>query len=95
MAVLEVETFTLDPDIDASQFKILDEQMQEWCYLNRPGLARRTTAMNDDGSCIIITLFADITDATPVDPENSDPVVDAWRRMIPAHGRMVKVYALL
>ena len=39
MAVLEVETFSLKPEIDALAFRALDEAMQEWCYVNRAGLA--------------------------------------------------------
>jgi hypothetical protein len=50
MPVLEVETFTLVAGIDALAFRALDEQMQEWCYVNRPGLARRTTARADNGT---------------------------------------------
>ena len=42
MAILEVETFTLNTGVEAPTFRALDEQMQEWCYVNRPGLARRT-----------------------------------------------------
>jgi len=59
MAILEVETFTLNPGVVAQEFRALDEQMQEWCYLNRLGLARRTTARNDNGSYVVITLFGD------------------------------------
>ena len=45
MAVIEVETFTLVGGVSVATFHSLDEQMQEWCYLNRPGLARRTGAV--------------------------------------------------
>ncbi len=41
MAVLEVETFTLAAGVDAPAFRALDEQMQEWCYVNRPGVVLR------------------------------------------------------
>ncbi len=63
MAVLEVETFTLKNGITVEEFHVLDEQMQEWCYLNRPGLARRTVAVDKNGKFIVVTLFAEPSQA--------------------------------
>jgi hypothetical protein len=59
MAVIEVETFTLVAGVSVDTFHKLDEQMQEWCYLNRPGLARRTVAVNENGKFIVVTLFGE------------------------------------
>ena len=59
MAVIEVETFSLVSGISVETFHSLDEQMQEWCYLNRPGLARRTVAVDANGKFIVITLFGE------------------------------------
>jgi len=95
MAILEVETFTLNPDIDAPAFRALDEQMQEWCYVNRPGLARRTTARNDDGSYIVITLFGDATQSDAKYYTNSDTVVASWSAAINESSRALAVYSLL
>ena len=95
MAVLEVETFTLSPSVDAAEFRALDEGMQEWCYVNRPGLARRTTARNDNGSYVVITLFADAAQAVSTYYKNSDAVVSAWSAAITESSRSVAVYSLL
>ena len=59
MAVIEVETFSLVSGISVETFHSLDEQMQEWCYLNRPGIARRTVAVDANGKFIVITLFGE------------------------------------
>jgi hypothetical protein len=63
MAVFEVETFTLAGGVSAETFHSLDEQMQEWCYLNRPGIARRTVAVDANGKFIVVTLFGEVSQA--------------------------------
>ena len=63
MAVVEVETFTLVGGVSVETFHSLDEQMQEWCYLNRPGLARRTAAVDATGKFIVVTLFSEASQA--------------------------------
>jgi len=63
MAVIEVETFTLVGGVSVEKFHSLDEQMQEWCYLNRPGLARRTVAVDANGKFIVVTLFGESSQA--------------------------------
>ena len=95
MPVLEVETFTLVAGIDALAFRALDEQMQEWCYVNRPGLARRTTARADNGSYVVITLFGEASQADSSYYKNSDAVVTAWSAAITESSRNVAVYSLL
>ena len=95
MAVLEVETFTLVTGIDALAFRTLDEQMQEWCYVNRQGLARRTTARAEDGTYVVITLFGDASQAVSTYFKNTDAVVAAWSGAITESSRNVAVYSLL
>jgi hypothetical protein len=95
MAVLEVETFTLTPGTDSVVFRALDEQMQEWCYVNRSGLARRTTARNDDGTYVVITLFGDASQADATYYTNTNQVVSAWSAAITESSRNVAVYSLL
>jgi hypothetical protein len=63
MAAIEVETFTLVSGVSVEKFHALDEQMQEWCYLNRPGLARRTVAVDVNGKIIVVTLFGEASQA--------------------------------
>ena len=59
MAVIEVESFTLAGGVSVEKFHSLDEQMQEWCYLNRPGIARRTVAVDASGKFVVVTLFGE------------------------------------
>ena len=63
MAVIEVETFTLVGGVSVEKFHALDEAMQEWCYLNRPGIARRTVAVDANGKFIVVTLFGEASQA--------------------------------
>lgn len=95
MAVLEVETFTLVEGCDAAAFRTLDEAMQEWCYLNRPGLARRTTARADDNSYVVITLFETAEQSQSKYYTATDPVVIAWSAAITESSRAMTVYSLL
>ena len=95
MAVLEVETFSLVAGTDASAFRSLDEAMQEWCYLNRPGLARRTTALSHDGTYIVVTLFGDASESNAAYYKNNDAVVVAWCAAINESTRSLNVYSLL
>jgi hypothetical protein len=95
MAILEVETFTLNPGVDAATFRALDEAMQEWCYLNRPGLARRTTARADDNTYVVITLFETAEQSQPKYYTAAHPVVVAWSAAIAESRRKTTVYSLL
>ena len=63
MAVIEVETFTLVDGVSVEAFHSLDEQMQEWCYLIRPGISRRTVAVDAKGKFIVVTLFGEASQA--------------------------------
>ena len=95
MAALEIETFSLVSGIDAATFRSLDEQMQEWCYLNRPGLARRTTARAEDGKYVVVTLLDDATKSDAKYYANSDEVVAKWNAAIVETSRSMAVYSLL
>jgi hypothetical protein len=95
MAILEVETFTLNTGVEALAFRALDEAMQEWCYLNRPGLARRTTARNDDGTYVVITLFGDASQSVADYYKSNDAVVTAWSAAIKESSRAIATYSLL
>lgn len=95
MAVLEVETFSLVAGTDQQAFRALDEAMQEWCYLNRPGLARRTTARADDNTYVVITLFETAEQSQPKYYTAAHPVVVAWSAAIAESSRKTTVYSLL
>lgn len=95
MAALEIETFSLVSGIDAATFRSLDEQMQEWCYLNRPGLARRTTARAEDGKYVVVTLLDDATQSDAKYYTTSHDVVTKWNAAIVESTRTMTVYSLL
>ena len=95
MAILEVETFALNPGVEALAFRALDEAMQEWCYLNRFGLARRTTARNDDGTYVVITLFGDASQSVADYYKSGDEIVAAWSAAINESSRSLATYSLL
>ena len=95
MAILEVETFTLNTGVEALAFRALDEAMQEWCYLNRPGLARRTTARNDDGTYVVITLFGEASQSVADYYKTNDAAVAAWSAAINESSRSIATYSLL
>ena len=95
MAILEVETFTLNSGVEALAFRALDEAMQEWCYLYRAGLARRTTARNEDGTYVVITLFAEASQSVADYYTSNDAVVVAWSAAINESSRSLATYSLL
>ena len=95
MAVLEIHTFALQQEMSAADFRALDERMQEWCYLNRPGIARRTTAKDDNGSYVVVTLFDSADQATQSYLASSDALVKDWVGCMQAGTSTAAVYSLL
>ena len=95
MAILEVETFTLNTGVEALAFRSLDEAMQEWCYLHRAGLARRTTARNDVGTYVVINLFGEASQSVDDYYKSNDAVVTAWSAAIKESSRAIATYSLL
>lgn len=95
MAILEIETFSLNNGLEATTFRALDEAMQEWCYLNRAGIARRTTARHDDGTYVVITLFGDASQSVADYYKSRDVVVVAWNAAIDESSRSIATYSLL
>ena len=93
MAVLEVETFTLKTGITVEEFHVLDEQMQEWCYLNRLGLARRTVTLDKNGKFVVVTLFAEPSQAD-AGYRNYAGMNTAWLSCIEATSTTHEVFAL-
>jgi hypothetical protein len=64
MGYVELEQFTLAPDVTRDSFNALDDALQAWSYVHRARLLRRTTAFGDDGSVLVVTVFA--SGAVPV-----------------------------
>lgn len=93
MAVIEVETFTLVSGISVEKFHSLDEQMQEWCYLNRPGIARRTVAVDAQGKFIVITLFGEVSQAD-AEYRNHSGISAEWLSCIASGSTTHEVFSL-
>lgn len=95
MAVLEIHTFALMHEISALDFRALDERMQEWCYVHRAGIARRTTARTDDGHCVVVTLFATPHQADETYLSSNDEIVHEWKAAINWGSSTSTMYSLL
>jgi hypothetical protein len=93
MAVIEVETFTLVDGVSVEKFHALDEAMQEWCYLNRPGLARRTVAVDAKGKFIVVTLFGEASQAD-AGYRNYSGIGSEWLSCIAAGSTTHEVFSL-
>ena len=93
MAVIEVETFSLVGGVPVEKFHSLDEQMQEWCYLNRPGLARRTVAVDANSKFIVVTLFGETSQAD-AGYRNYTGISKEWLACIAAGSTTHEVFSL-
>jgi len=58
MAVIETTTFRLADGVDEAAFLEFDEQVRTGFLYHQPGLARATTARADDGTWIVVVLWA-------------------------------------
>ena len=82
MATLQVTTYSLKAGTGVDGFIAADAALQEWTYLNVPGIARRTTARADDGTWITIRLYADASQTGTDWFDSPDVAVTAWRAMV-------------
>ena len=57
MAVIEICTFTLAASADVDAMRSADARMQTDFAYQQPGLARRTTARDDDGRWCVVSLW--------------------------------------
>jgi hypothetical protein len=53
VATIEIEEFQLARGVTDEGFCAMDATYQEYCYLNRSGLLRRTTARSGDGWAVV------------------------------------------
>ena len=95
MAVLEIHTFHIVKEMTAPEFRSLDERMQEWCYVNRAGLARRTTARSDDGQYVVVTLFGTQEQANNDYLATAADVAGEWKKVIDWNTSSRTSYSLL
>ena len=74
MAQIEIEMFKLRAELSDETFLQLNDVYQEWSYLDRLGLMRRTLARFDD--LWMVETWWSITPAPSLD--RSDPQVATW-----------------
>ncbi len=58
MGYVVVEQFSVKAGIAESDFAARDEALQAWSYVHCPGLVRRTTARDDAGGVLVLTLLS-------------------------------------
>lgn len=95
MATIQVTTYRLIDGTKPDAFVSADAALQEWTYLNVPGIARRTTARSADGTWITIRLYADSSQTGTDWFDAPDPVVVAWRAMVDEDSIESRDYDLL
>ena len=82
MATIQVTTFRLKDNSSVSDFLVADAALQEWTYLNVPGIARRTTARGKDDSWITVRLYADASQTGTDWFDSPDAAVVSWRGLV-------------
>ena len=82
MATLQVTTYSLRVGVSDESFIAADAVLQEWTYLNVPGIARRTTARGRDGNWITIRLYEDASSSGTHWFDSPDDAVVEWRAMV-------------
>jgi hypothetical protein len=83
MAVIEVITFRLAPDVEETAFRDADARAQTEFHYRQPGLVRRTTACSAAGEWLVVTLWGspDHADASQT-ASQGDPTVTRWAALL-------------
>jgi hypothetical protein len=80
---IEIMTFRLRAESSEADFLAADRRVQVEFAYHQPGMVRRTTARNPDGTWVVIDLWASATDAANyVDGWNRDPAPRAFTALI-------------
>ena len=96
MAVIEICTFSLAETADVDAMLAADARMQTDFAYQQPGLARRTTARDDNGRWCVVTLWASYDDATAADSAaRTDEVAQAFWSFVDGDSVSVQRYTLL
>lgn len=94
MASFDIVRFDLREGVDDDDFRAVDEAMQHWCYVNRPGIQRRTTARNGT-HWIVVHLFEGPEQCGTGYLDSHDDAVRDWTAMIDRATVVHEVYSLL
>ena len=80
---IEIMTFRLRPGSSEAEFLAVDRRVQTEFAYHQPGMIRRTTGRNPDGTWVVIDLWASPTDAANyVDGWNREPAPIAFMALI-------------
>lgn len=83
--MIEITTFRLAPGTDTSAFLAADKRVQTEYFYLRDGLGRRTTARNDDGEWLVVTLWDSAASAEAADTAApGDPAASAFWALVDA-----------
>jgi len=61
--VVDVVTFSLRPEADTASFLEVDKELQALVSIEGAGFIRRTTARSNDGTWLVVSLWATQPDA--------------------------------
>jgi hypothetical protein len=89
---VEVEQFALVAGVESEEFSGRDAALQAWSYVHRPGMVRRTTALDDGGEVLVLTLFAGPSAPEPVVPGPPDEPLAVFTAAIDASTYRRSVY---
>jgi hypothetical protein len=95
MAAFDIVTFSLRPEISDDAFTTIDAQMQEWAYVNLPGIMRRTVARNPQGQWIVVQLFNEISQCGTGYFTQPESPVSEWSSCIDHSTVVASAYTLL
>jgi hypothetical protein len=75
--------FRLAPATSEAEFRVADKAVQERLAYQHPGLVRRTTARNDQGSWVVIDVWRSAEDCDAyVGRGNAEPVLGAFMALV-------------
>jgi hypothetical protein len=95
MAAFDIVTFSLRTEISDETFIKIDARMQEWTYVNLPGIMRRTVARDAHGQWIVIQLFDDLTQCGTEYFSRNESLVSEWSACIDHSTVVARAYTLL
>lgn len=95
MAAFDIVTFSLQPEVSPDAFIKIDAQMQEWAYVNLPGIMRRTVARNTEGQWLVVQLFGDLSQCGTGYFTRQERPVSEWSACINHTTVVATAYTLL
>jgi hypothetical protein len=93
---IEIMTFRLRPESSEAEFLVADRQVQTEFAYHQPGMIRRTTGRNPDGTWVVIDLWASPTEAAAyLDGWHQEPAPLAFMALIDEASVVTQTYQTL